>query len=88
MNVAIQLIVDIVIADILQGSAAGGTLETLYVQIFILDPYEDASAEKNVRLKDVRLIVLTSAVVSSKYRKKKKGKKKRERGTRYLDEGG
>ena len=57
MNVAIQFIVDIVIADIFQGSAAGGTLEALYVQIFVLDPYEDASAERNVRLKDVRLIL-------------------------------
>lgn len=51
MNVAVQFVVDIVITDVLQGSATGGAFETLYVKIFILDPYEHTPAEKNVRLR-------------------------------------
>lgn len=44
--VAIQFVVDIIVADVFQGSAASGAFETLYVKILVLDSYEDTSAER------------------------------------------
>lgn len=46
MNVAVQLIVDIVITDILQGRAASRALEALHVEVLVLDPDEHTSAER------------------------------------------
>lgn len=44
--VAIQFVVDIIVADVFQGSAASGAFETLHVKILVLDSYEDTSAER------------------------------------------
>lgn len=44
--VAIQFVVDIIVADVFQGSAASGAFETLHVKILVLDSHEDASAER------------------------------------------
>lgn len=38
--VAIQFVVDIIVADVFQGSAASGAFETLHVKILVLDSHE------------------------------------------------
>lgn len=48
MDVAVELVVEVVVALVLEGGAAGGTLEALYVQVLVLDAHEDA-AEKGGR---------------------------------------
>ena len=44
--VAIQFVVDIIVADVFQGSAASGAFETLHVKILVLDSHEHTSAER------------------------------------------
>jgi hypothetical protein len=56
VNIAVQFIVDIVVADILQGSTAGRALEAFHVEILLLDPDEDASEEKICKL--MNMVVL------------------------------
>jgi len=56
VNIAIQFIVDIVVADILQRSTAGRAFEAFHVEILVLDPDEDASEEKICKL--INMIVL------------------------------
>lgn len=50
MDVAVQFVVDVVIADVLQGSAASGAFEALHVEVLLLDPDEHSPTEKVGRL--------------------------------------
>lgn len=53
VDVAVQFVVDIVIADVLQGGAAGGAFEALHVKILLLDPDEDTPAGQANHLSQV-----------------------------------
>jgi len=55
VNIAVQFIVDIVVADILQGSTAGRALEAFHMEVLLLDPDEDASEEKICKLMNMVL---------------------------------
>lgn len=48
MDVAVQLVVQIEIALVLQGGAAGGTLEAVGVQVLVLDAHKHAAAPRIV----------------------------------------
>ncbi len=49
VDVAVQLVVEVVVAHVLQGGAAGGALEALDVQVLVLDAHEDTPATKTGR---------------------------------------
>lgn len=44
MDVAVQLVVEVVVALVLQRGAAGGALEALHVQVLVLDAHEHTAA--------------------------------------------
>lgn len=48
VNVTIQLIVDIEVALVLQGGAAGGTTEAVNMQVLVLDPDKDTTEQAMV----------------------------------------
>ena len=43
VDVAVELVVDVVVADVLQGGAAGRALEALHVEILLLYSHEDTA---------------------------------------------
>lgn len=43
MDVAVELVVEVVVALVLQRGAAGGALEALHVQVLVLDAHKDAA---------------------------------------------
>jgi len=43
VDVAVELVVEVVVALVLQRGAAGGTLEALHVQVLVLDAHEHAT---------------------------------------------
>lgn len=47
VDVAVQLAVQVVVALVLEGRAASGALETLHVQVLVLDADEHAAASTN-----------------------------------------
>lgn len=48
VHVTIQLIVDVEIPLVLQGRATGGTAETVYMQVLVLNTHEDATARVGI----------------------------------------
>lgn len=44
MDVAVQLVVEVVVALVLQRGAAGSALEALHVQVLVLDAHEHTAA--------------------------------------------
>lgn len=53
MDVAVQLVVQIEIALVLQGGAAGGTLEAVGVQVLVLDAHKHADNQALARRTNV-----------------------------------
>lgn len=43
MDVAVELVVEVVVALVLQRGAAGGALEALHVQVLVLNAHKDAA---------------------------------------------
>lgn len=43
MDVTVEFVVDVVVSNVFERGSAGGTLEALHVQIFVLYPYENAT---------------------------------------------
>lgn len=56
MDVAVELVVEVVVALVLQRGATRGTLEALHVQVLILDAHENATKKKKLVWKKVRLL--------------------------------
>ena len=46
MDVAVQLVVEVVVAHVLERGAAGGALKALHVEVLVLDPHEHTPARK------------------------------------------
>jgi len=46
VDVAVELVVEVVVALVLQRGATRGTLEALHVQVLILDAHENATKKK------------------------------------------
>lgn len=46
VNVAVELVVKVVVALVLQGCATSGALEALDVQILVLDAHKDTTKER------------------------------------------
>lgn len=48
VDVTVELVVDVVVADVLQRGPASGTLETLNVQVLVLDSHKHSSAKRTI----------------------------------------
>lgn len=46
MDIAVQLVVEVVVAHVLQGGAASGALEALHVKVLVLDSHEHTPAKQ------------------------------------------
>lgn len=70
MDVAVQLVVEVVVALVLQRGAAGGALEALHVEVLVLDADENATGnggrkEKGFIIREVIIIKRDSSRSSS-----------------------
>ena len=63
VNVAVQFVVDVVVADVLEGGSAGRAFEALDVKILLLYSHEDAAVDRE-NSKDSGLIVGIAAWVA------------------------
>lgn len=56
MDVAVQLVVEVVVALVLQRGAASGTLEAFHVQVLVLDAHEHTAIEGEEGTKLINLL--------------------------------